>query len=199
MKLLSELTLARMERLVNAALKQAYSEGPLPDCRMLLHITQLDWRIAIRIQHGYVQIQRDRGMAADLTLSGKPTALLHVAQTKQVSRDIHIAGDAHLAQTLQHWFKSTQIDWEGLLAEAIGDAPAYHFSHVFSRIKAFAQTVHRNLLENTGDYLLDETHTAIHQAEAEAFNQGVNETRYDIDRLEARINRLKQKVADHAE
>jgi ubiquinone biosynthesis accessory factor UbiJ len=107
--------------------------------------------------------------------------------------ELAIEGDAALGQRLQRIFRDLDLDWEEPLAKLFGDP----LGHEIGRAARAAFDWHRQALKtfglNTADYLQEEARLLPVRAEVETFLNGVDGARADVDRLTARIQRLKDK------
>lgn len=189
-----ELTLAQIERRMNQAL--AYSlEWPeiaarLDKTTLRCEIPMLKQEVYIRIADQSITLHSQGLQQVDLVISATPSALLDFLKQKKAGKNIHISGDASLAQTLQRAAQDLKIDWEGLLADEIGQTPARQASQFFRSIKQVASKFHASFISDLSDYWVVEAQHLPDHHEVEKFNQELTRLRYDTDRLEARIKRL---------
>jgi ubiquinone biosynthesis protein UbiJ len=189
-----ELSLAHFERAINHALVFSL-EWPdyahrLEGVTLRCELSPMNIQVFVLVKNAQIMLSTHGPETVDLTITATPSALLEMAQTKRAGPNIAISGNAHLAQTLQQIMSSLTIDWEGLLAEHLGDLAAKQVSTVFDKLKNFTQRFVSTTLSDTADYLVDEKNLLPSQIEAEQFHQAVTTLRYDADRLEARIRRL---------
>ena len=109
--------------------------------------------------------------------------------------ELDIEGDAALGQRLQRIFRNLDLDWEEPLARLFGDP----LGHEIGRAARAAFNWHRQALKtfglNTAEYLQEEARLLPVRYEVEAFLNGVDGARADVDRLAARIQRLKDKLS----
>lgn len=107
--------------------------------------------------------------------------------------ELDIEGDAALGQRLQRIFRELDLDWEEPLARLFGDP----LGHELGRVARAAFAWHRQAINtfglNTSEYLQEELRLLPVRDEVEAFLNGVDGVRADVDRLAARIQRLKDK------
>ena len=110
--------------------------------------------------------------------------------------ELDIEGDAALGQRLQRIFRNLDLDWEEPLARLFGDP----IGHEIGRAARAAFNWHRQALKtfglNTAEYLQEEARLLPVRVEVEAFLNGVDGARADVDRLAARIQRLKDKLSE---
>jgi len=109
--------------------------------------------------------------------------------------ELDIEGDAALGQRLQRIFRNLDLDWEEPLARLFGDP----IGHEVGRAARAAFNWHRQALKtfglNTAEYLQEELRLLPVRYEVDAFLNGVDGARADVDRLAARIQRLKDKLS----
>ncbi|MBS1235220.1 MAG: sterol-binding protein, partial [Proteobacteria bacterium] len=109
--------------------------------------------------------------------------------------ELDIEGDAALGQRLQRIFRNLDLDWEEPLARLFGDP----LGHEIGRAARAAFNWHRQALKtfglNTAEYLQEELRLLPVRYEVDAFLNGVDGARADVDRLAARIQRLKDKLS----
>jgi ubiquinone biosynthesis protein UbiJ len=189
-----ELTLAHLERAINHALVFSL-EWPdysprLEGVTLRCELSPLDLQIYVLIKNAQISLSTQGPESVDLTIKATLSALLEMAQTKRAGSHISISGNAHLAQTLQQIISSLTIDWEGLLAEHLGDLVARQVSGAFEKFKNFTQRLISTTFADTADYLVDEKQLLPSKTEADQFYQDVTTLRYAADRLGARIRLL---------
>jgi len=109
--------------------------------------------------------------------------------------ELDIDGDAALGQRLQRIFRNLDLDWEEPLARLFGDP----IGHEIGRAARAAFNWHRQAFQtfglNTAEYLQEEARLLPVRYEVEMFLNGVDGARADVDRLAARIQRLKDKLS----
>ncbi len=133
-----------------------------------------------------------------VSLSGSPSALLRFAKTDShtqmlMDKKIKIHGDLDVLMTVKKIQHDLIIDWEGLLAEYLGDFPA-------NRLMSIARRAKRKLFRHLG-LLKDDSLNYLHHEiallptapEVEQFYQEIRELRRDIDHFAIRLKRMKQK------
>ncbi len=136
---------------------------------------------------------------ADVTLSGSSTRLLQLLTSDDKAEhffgnSISIQGDASLANRFQAVLADMQIDWEALLADAVGDLPAHQIASFGRSQLTFLQQATRSMKANLQEYIQEEIAALPTQPETEHFLQQVDELRERSDRLAARIQRLEEQA-----
>lgn len=134
---------------------------------------------------------------ATVQLSATPSNLLRFARTKEhtqmlMEQKIQIKGDMDLLMQIKKIEQQLSIDWEGLLAEYLGDFTANRLCSLLKYTKEKI-TDHLNLLRSdTLDWLHDDLQCLPRVVEANHFYQGVRTLRRDIDRFEARLKQSRR-------
>jgi ubiquinone biosynthesis protein UbiJ len=200
MALIWELVIAKAERLINKACAfdlnwEDYAKE-LDGKSICVQISQVDCTVYANINNNQISLSSDFTETPDLTVSGKPLALMQLATTGNPSSDVKIDGTAHLAQTIQKMMRSLDIDWEGFVALYTGDTIAHGLGKIKAQMEEIFQQSKNSLTENAGEYFLYETEMAAGKEEVEAFLRDVTDLEYASDRIEARINLLKDKATD---
>lgn len=142
-----------------------------------------------------VQLANDYDGEANTTIRGGVFSLLHTAMTEDRSRvlegAVRIEGDVALGQKVQKILRNLDLDWEEPLSNVVGDVAAHEIGRVASQTFGFFSQVAQNFLRDTGEYLVEEHRDLPSKFEVEEFFSGVDEARSDVDRIEARINKIK--------
>ena len=129
---------------------------------------------------------------ATVSLSGTPTALLRFAKTHAhtqmlMDKEIKIVGDLELLMEIKRIQERLMIDWQGLLAEYVGDFAANRLN-LMARKAREKLSYHLKLArKDTLDYIHHEAQLLPTQAEAEQFYEEVRTLRHEIERLERKI------------
>ncbi|MEZ5523437.1 MAG: SCP2 sterol-binding domain-containing protein [Pseudomonadales bacterium] len=140
---------------------------------------------------------------ADCRISGNALALLRLMTADNKSealfdQQISLSGDIELSQSLQAILADLDLDWEGRLAEYIGDIAAHQIGNQVRNLKNWGQQASHSMLQNIEEYLHEETRTLPPRAELEPFYRDVEALALDTDRLAARIERLQNTQKDKA-
>ncbi|MCW8887530.1 MAG: SCP2 sterol-binding domain-containing protein [Gammaproteobacteria bacterium] len=153
-------------------------------------------RIFIRPHAKGLDLMGDYDGAVDTTLRGTPMALLRMSNGKPgeglFGDGVTITGDIELGQRLQRIFGALDIDWEEHLSHLTGDIVAHQLGEGFRALKRWSKHNNQSCERDISEYLRYETESLPLDWEVKRFMDGVDLMRSDIDRLEARINRLIQ-------
>jgi len=132
----------------------------------------------------------------DATIHGSPLALMRLSTSKNAGEtllksDVEIEGDTRVAETFSAILREVDIDWEELLSKLAGDLFAHQTGQAVRNATDWFKQSADAMRLNTGDYLSEETKMTPTDSEINYFLDQVDETRMNIDRLEARIKNLK--------
>jgi ubiquinone biosynthesis accessory factor UbiJ len=144
-----------------------------------------------------LRIERDTGAPADASVSAGPFSLLALAggQTQTLAQiSATISGDSEVAQKFAELLGLLRPDPEEELAQLVGDAPAHHLGRLARAAAGFAQRAARTGVTNVAEYLAHERRDLVPKAEGRQLLDGVDALRDDVDRLEARLEHLAQRL-----
>jgi len=146
-----------------------------------------------------IQLKWDNFSQADLTIRGTPLNLLHISmvrdQRKQFfAEDVVVEGNMELAQQVLAIFDDLEIDWEEYFSQWIGDVPAYQTGRLVRHLKKFGKKLSQTFTYNLNEYMHEEINLFPPVEALQHFFQEVDELRMDVDRLEARIDKLNKKI-----
>ena len=118
-----------------------------------------------------------------LVLSKDKTAVLH-------SSEVDLEGDSHVLMALAQVLQDLELDWEYELSRWLGPvATALIGGHLRSRANWYQQGF-ASLNQNLAEYLSEEARTLVGEREAQARFDELDQLKLDLDRLEARFERL---------
>ncbi len=133
-------------------------------------------------------------------IKGTPLALcrLGILSTDNgiVNQDIEISGDIELGQTIKTIFDNMDIDWEGHLANGIGDVAAHAVGNAARRIKRAVKHTVRTTRANVSEYVTEEIRITPTHIELTDFLTDVDNVRDDTARLIARITHLENQLQE---
>lgn len=140
--------------------------------------------------------------APDVTLSGSAAALAGLAcgaaqhsngaPEGQRRPRVVVRGDAELGQAFRKIIAELDLDWEELLARAIGDTPARKVGNALRQLGGRAGESFDRARQNAADYLAEEKRLLVTDAAMRRFDREVDRARADVDRLTRRLERLRQ-------
>jgi ubiquinone biosynthesis protein UbiJ len=135
---------------------------------------------------------------ADAVISGSAPALLQMlrggAPSAQTRSSVQIRGDAEVANLYRELFSAARPDLEEELSRWVGDMPARHLSQLAKSVRNWARRARRTAGENIAEYLQEEGRDLVTKTELQEFLSGVDGLREGVDRLEARLLGLEQRM-----
>ncbi|MCU7816185.1 MAG: SCP2 sterol-binding domain-containing protein [Candidatus Thiodiazotropha sp. (ex Lucinoma kastoroae)] len=137
----------------------------------------------------------------DCTLRGSPFDLArmrgnHQSADQLFSGSVQIEGDITLAHKFGAFLSALDIDWEEQLSKVTGDLVAHEVGNLVRGTMAWGQSLGHTSEHNLQEYLQEELRLLPGRYEMGPYLSGVDRLRDDVERLDARIQRLKQQLAD---
>ncbi|PWB32116.1 SCP2 domain-containing protein [Pseudomonas sp. SDI] len=135
------------------------------------------------------------GTAADCTLRAPAASLMQLALRKDKSAvlhspDVDLEGDSAALLDLVAVLQDLELDWEYELSRWLGPVATQLIGgHLKSRAR-WTREGFASLNRNLSEYLAEEARTLVGQREAEARFSELDALKVDLERLEARIERL---------
>jgi len=130
----------------------------------------------------------------DVLISGSLITLASLAGQSGTAavRDgsLDIVGDVELADQFQQLLSFARPDIEEELSNIVGDAAAHRLGEIARGFGRWGREASSTMGANIREYLQEESRDAPSRYEVEKFNADVDELRDDVDRVEARLNRL---------
>ena len=160
--------------------------------------------IAIRVRDtglsGYFDIDRNglflgtnHDGEPDVVITGSLVALALMAGEDSI-RDgsLDLTGDAATAQAFQQLLEHARPDIEEELSAVIGDTAAHGLGEFARGVGRWARETRSIMGDNIREYLQEESRDVPSRYEVEQFSRRVNQLRDDVDRLAARVSRLRE-------
>ena len=142
---------------------------------------------------------------ADTTLSGTPFAMAKMslgarmggpdASEVMFAGEVVISGDIELGQRFKRVLDKMDIDWEEHVSHITGDIVAHKLGKVFQQASQWLNQSSETLGEDAAEYLQMESESVPEQYEVDEFIAHVDTTRDDVERLQARIQRLQSQYS----
>lgn len=143
---------------------------------------------------------------ADTTLAGTPLALAKMSLASKVggpdasdvlfSGEVNIRGDIELGQSFKRVLDKMEIDWEEHLSQITGDIVAYNVGNSLRQFGSWWKQSATTLAQDAAEFLQQEDARLPLDTEMQEFTQAVDTIRDDVERLQARIQRLTSKQAN---
>lgn len=142
-----------------------------------------------------VQVLAEIDGEADTFIRGTPVSLLRTAVSDDRSTlfkgQVVIDGDMQLGQKFQRILEELEIDWEEPLSKLIGDIAAHQVGDMVRQFSGWAKSALNSLSMTTAEYFQEETRDVVNPVEIERFANQVDGIRADVDRLEQRVQKLR--------
>lgn len=197
-------------RALEAALNRALALDPdtreglssLDGRRVALHLAAPPIALQIRVMGERLEVGPVEGLdAPDLSVRSTLTGLLSQLPDLLGMGDrrasappagaLRIEGDADLARRLQRLAERFDPDWQQPFAAAFGDVLGVQIANAVASALRHARDAAGALAVNSAEYVTEESRDVVPRAELDAFHDDVDTVRDDVERLSARINRLK--------
>lgn len=129
-------------------------------------------------------------------IRGAPLALVRQWRGHRLGGDdITVEGNAAAGREFQTILARLDIDWEEQLSKAVGDVAAHQLGKLWRGFRDWSRRTADILLRDGGEYLQQELRALPPRPAVEQFLSAVDTLREDADRLAARIERLRRRVA----
>ena len=197
--LISTTALATVERAINTALRS----DPVTADKLAVHagrlvavdVTLPPLAIYALIVEDGVELYHRSDATPDVAVKGSPmdlAALLLEWKTRPgaIAGPVDISGNRELLLELQQLARELHIDWGAVLEPITGSELAQQLDYGARRLFGWARQAAGRLAEQLGDYVGNESGLTPSRREVYEFGQDVDDLRLNVDRLEARIQRL---------
>jgi ubiquinone biosynthesis protein UbiJ len=161
----------------------------------VIHIVLLSTPFEFFIKVLNREIILSTGYAGDVstTIKGTPLALFSMNAEEPIAgiKSVEIQGDANTGQFFAKWLKNLNPDWEEAWCDLLGDGMGVRVSNIAKSILDFGKQFQQAVVNNTSEYLVEESRDLIAPSEMEDFLDDVDDLKADTARLEQQINALK--------
>lgn len=171
--------------------------GPLEGRRLVLRLDSPPLALQLTVQDrrllvGPVEEGHEPDLAVRTTLSGLMSQLpgLRPGEGAPVGR-MRIEGDAELARRVQGLARGFDPDWEAPFAAVFGEVLGVQVARALAGALRQAKVTGGSLARSAAEYVTEESRDVVPRAELEAFHEDVDTLRDDVERMEARIRRLR--------
>ena len=156
-------------------------------------------RVTIIPSAGRLQLFGGYDAEPDCLIRGTPLGLARMGmaerkETQVMKGEVEIVGDTGLAQAFNRALAGLDVDWEEQLARAIGDPFAHQVGTQVRAAARWGQRTSETLTLDLQEYLQEEARLVPTRYEIEAFLSQIDILRDDIERAEARIERLARRI-----
>ena len=142
-----------------------------------------------------LEIAADTDREPDVLVSGSLLVLARMAGVSGVGaiRDgsLELSGDPQVASDFQQLLAYAKPDLEEELSNVVGDTVAHRVGEFARGVERWGRTARETMGANIREYLQEESRDVPSRYEVERFTTKVNALRDDVERLEARLQRLR--------
>lgn len=167
------------------------------------HIIDINQSLYFFPDHQGIQIVSHYEGDADTMISGSMLAFARMAMADEKTKtasvfkgDIKISGDMALGQHFQALFQQLDIDWEEHLSHITGDLIAHSLGNAARGLFGWGRQTFQTMTMDVSEYIQYESQDIASGPEIEDFNHQIDKIRSDVDRAEARLNRLLQRSTE---
>ncbi len=195
--------LSGAESLINRALEY--------DPATRIHLQQLDGKVMaveitapplsmfIACRGEKISLHSEWDETADVSLKGNVIALAGLAlkgenQGAVAGSGVEVRGNLDVLQKLKNILGNLDVDWEAALAGLVGDIPAHMLAQGVRSAYRWQLDARRRVTDVAVNFVRDEAMLTPSRPEVEQFTAQVRHLATDVDRLAARVNRIKHAV-----
>jgi ubiquinone biosynthesis protein UbiJ len=169
---------------------------------LLLECTQPAQSIYLHFTTAGIELSSHHEGELSATLSGRASDILKLLFADQHSlygSGVSISGNAGVLAQLQGLMGQLDIDWELALADAIGTLPAHTLAQALRKTGVWGRERATGAERLVREYLAEESAAVLGRSEFALFVEDIDTTRLALDRLGARIARLRARTTykDH--
>lgn len=199
--------LAAAELAINQALRldpltcKALAE--LDDRIFAIRISDLDLELFIQIRaSGIVLLSHFDGQVTT-RISGPIKAYSQVLTSEDkasalINSELKLKGNSAPLIRLQEILADLDLDWEAHMAALIGDVPAHLLGQTARQLSKLGSRVRQAFLRHLEEYIHEEGRLSPGQLEVEQFYRDIHRLNVDTDRVAARIDKLKARIASRS-
>ena len=148
------------------------------------------------VQDDHLELTTETDLEPDVLISGSIITLAQMAGASDVSAvrsgSLEFAGDPILADEFRQLLTFARPDLEEELSGFVGDVAAHRLGEIARGVSKWSRDARSIMAQNIREYLQEESRDVPSRYEVERFTSDVGALRDDVDRLEARIRRVKK-------
>ncbi len=157
-------------------------------------LQELNWNLYFTSQGGALRVAESWPTPPEVIFQGSPTALARLALEEDgdnvLRQEVTLEGDVELAGQFRQWLAMLAVDWEELLAQAVGDIPAHWLGSHYRETSRYAGQVYTSLTASSSEYLQEELRLLPTRHEVTHWLADVDTLQEDVARLVARLQLL---------
>jgi ubiquinone biosynthesis protein UbiJ len=149
------------------------------------------------IHDDHLELTTETQDDADIAISGTLITLARMAADGDMqslrSGSLKMSGDPVLAEKFQQLLDLAKPDLEEELSGIVGDAAAHQIGEFARGVSKWGAEARATMADNIREYLQEESRDLPSRYEMERFTSAVDTLRDDVDRLAARMRRLRER------
>lgn len=192
---------ATIERLLERAVRDSISAEKrlelLEGRSFRIRVDGLGIDALLVVESGRLRVLAGDDRQADATVRGTPLDLLRLVKERNVASRFHgsgveLTGRVHVAEQFAEALALALPDLEEELSRLIGDVAAHRVGHLVRGFSAWIEMAFEALQLDSAEYLTEESRMLPTRYEAEALFAAVERLRDDVERAEARLERVER-------
>jgi ubiquinone biosynthesis protein UbiJ len=198
---MKNIIIRQLDKLINNYIKLdpyvAVLMQPLVDKTVALSLAEFPGDIYFHFQPaGKIKLSATAANT-DVTIKGSLVSLANLALSSEKAAimgqgKVKIQGDMEVAEHFQKFWQSLHIDWEGQIANWVGDPLANLLSKGGKMLQRVVRHTQHTLTQNLAEYIHEEIRYFPPREEVANLMNDIDTLRLDEERLAARIARLQQ-------
>lgn len=162
-----------------------------------LHLRIIEMTVMLRVDRDRITVADEPDLQADTVLHGTPLGMAQLGLGTDTARtlfsgDVEITGDVETGQAFKAILDEMDIDWEEQLSRVTGDVIAHQLGNLARRAGEWLHHGGTTLQQDIGEYLQEESRVLPSRIEIENYIADVDNTAMAVERLEARLQRLRR-------
>ncbi len=186
----AEIAINRFLRLENSVIEDC---ARLSGRIMQISLPSENLKLAIEFIDSGVRVLPEAPSAADVAISGTPTALFAAMKNTgggALPSGLQIEGDVELLEKFRSMVTKVGFDPEEWMVPMLGGAAAHRLSSGLKQLFGWSQINSKRMADHTAEYLREESYDLARGRDVSHWMDEVDRTRDSLDRLEARLNLL---------
>jgi len=173
--------------------------APVAGRVICVQFQHVKYTVYFLIQNDGIRLLSDYSSTPDVSLVGAPFDFLRLSKAAASSaalfeNDIKVTGDLEVAKQFKKIFAELNIDWEEQLSKATGDVIAHQIGNFMRHLSRWAKQSADSLQQDITEYVQEEARWLPLRLATQEFFKQVDTARHDVERLAARVQRLKQRT-----
>lgn len=112
------------------------------------------------------------------------------------SPEVQLSGDTHVVQALHGILLDLNIDWEAQMARLFGDVATQQIAGGLAGAREWTARTGESLRADLQEYIHEEARVLPSRTQARLFAERTDELKLALDRIQARVERMRQNVAE---